>query len=75
MCIAGNPIDYEELTTLDTDEAIERIKREVELLRLGIRGKIRKASNGRLTAPGPGDVPYWELEDSNAEAEKESEFG
>ncbi len=62
MAEAGEPIDAEELMKDGPDAAVERLRHEIEMLRMTLRGRIRDATKGRLPAPGPGDVPFWERE-------------
>ena len=56
---AGKGIDPAELLADGSDAAMERLKREIETMRLELRSEIRQETKGRLPAPGPGDVPYW----------------
>ncbi|MCE9620383.1 MAG: 1-acyl-sn-glycerol-3-phosphate acyltransferase [Planctomycetes bacterium] len=53
---AGEAIDPEELSR-EPDGGIERLRREVDRLRLNRRESIRRATGGRFPAPGPGDRP------------------
>ena len=41
------------------------LKREVEKLRLEVRGDLRRATRGAWPKPGPGDVPYWAEPDAD----------
>lgn len=52
----GEPIPHEELLRDGPEEALRRLAREVETLRLGLRSKLRAATRGRLPRPGPGDA-------------------
>jgi 1-acyl-sn-glycerol-3-phosphate acyltransferase len=63
MVRAGSPITHEELMKDGPAAALERLKREIETIRMSLREQLREATGGRLPAPGPGDVPYWERED------------
>lgn len=67
MAEAGEPIDAEELLKDGPDAAVERLRREIETLRMTLRERIRDATNGRLPEAGPGDSPYWEREARQAE--------
>ena len=50
----------DELLKDGADAAVERLRREIETMRLELRGMIRARSKGRLPAPGPGDTAFWE---------------
>ena len=56
---AGEALDPAELLEGGPDEAMEKLKREIETMRLELRSEIRRETKGRLPAPGPGDEPYW----------------
>jgi 1-acyl-sn-glycerol-3-phosphate acyltransferase len=60
MAMCGEPIEYDDLMKDGNDAALERLKREIETMRMELRRRIRKRTRGRLPAPGPGDVPYWQ---------------
>lgn len=60
MAMAGEPIPYDELMAEGNDAAMERLKREIETMRMELRDRIRARTGGRIPAPGPGDVPYWQ---------------
>ena len=60
---AAPAIDAAELLADGPDAAMERLKREIETMRLELRTEIRQETKGRLPAPGPGDVPYWKQEE------------
>ncbi|MAV55087.1 MAG: hypothetical protein CMJ28_03945 [Phycisphaerae bacterium] len=64
----GEPISAEVLGAMEEAEALEHLKREVEKLRLEVRGDLRQATKGAWPKPGIGDVPYW-AEDEAALAE------
>jgi 1-acyl-sn-glycerol-3-phosphate acyltransferase len=53
---AGAPIDPEDLGR-DPDGGVERLRREVDRLRMNRRESIRRATRGRYPAAGPGDQP------------------
>lgn len=57
---AGEPIPAAELRALAPEEAMDRIKRAIETLRLELRAELRAKTGGRVPKPGPGDVAYWE---------------
>lgn len=54
----GKPIPFEELKQMGADAALDRLAREVDALRLGLREKLRKASRGRVPAAGAGDRAF-----------------
>ncbi len=56
---AGEALDPAELLAGGPDAAMEKLKREIETMRLELRSEIRRETQGRLPAPGPGDEPYW----------------
>lgn len=51
----GEPIEHDELMRDGADAALERLRGEVEALRLGLRERMRRASGGAHPPPGPGD--------------------
>jgi len=51
----GHPIPHDELLADGPDAALERLRREVDELRLGLREKMRMASDGAHPPPGPAD--------------------
>ncbi len=53
--MVGEPIPHDELLKDGPDEALRRLAREIDAMRLELRAKLRKRSNGKLPAPGPGD--------------------
>jgi 1-acyl-sn-glycerol-3-phosphate acyltransferase len=61
----GEPIPAEALSAMEESEALEHLKREVEKLRLEVRGDLRRATRGAWPKPGPGDVPYWAEPDAD----------
>lgn len=61
----GEPIPAEALNAMEESEALEHLKREVEKLRLEVRGDLRRATRGAWPKPGPGDVPYWAEPDAD----------
>lgn len=58
---AGAPIAAEELLSLPQSEALDRMRRAVETLRLELRAELRERTKGRYPAAGPGDGGYWEV--------------
>jgi 1-acyl-sn-glycerol-3-phosphate acyltransferase len=64
MAMLGEPIEPDEFLKDGPDLAVERLRREIETMRLEMRAMIRAHSNGRLPASGPGDVPYWNTADT-----------
>jgi 1-acyl-sn-glycerol-3-phosphate acyltransferase len=65
----GEPIPAEELLALSPEDAIERVRREIETMRMAIRTEMRDRTKGAWPPPGPGDHPYWEREAEPAAAE------
>ncbi len=59
---AGPPIPAEELLAVSTEEALDRLRREIEEMRMQLRADLRKRTKGRFPRPGAGDTPYWERE-------------
>ncbi len=55
--IYGEPISSEELLSLSPDAIRQRLRAEVESLRLTLRGRLRRQSGGRYPRPGPADSP------------------
>ena len=53
----GHPIPHDELMADGPDAALERLRREVDELRLGLRAQMRMASDGAHPPPGPADHP------------------
>jgi len=51
----GEPIPAERLLGMTADEAMGYLRRTVEDLRLELRGRLRRGSNGCYPVPGPGD--------------------
>lgn len=51
----GQPIAAETLCAMKPDEAVELLRRRIETLRLDVRSKLRRISNGHWPPPGPGD--------------------
>ncbi len=58
---AGPPIAAEELLSVPHSEALDRMRRVVETLRLELRAELRERTKGRYPAAGPGDGGYWEV--------------
>ena len=57
---AGRPIASDELLNDPPEVALERLRRAVETMRLGLRNRMREATAGRYPADTSGDAPYWE---------------
>ena len=51
----GTPIPHDELMGDGPDEALRRLAREIDALRLQLRATLREASKGRFPAEGAGD--------------------
>ena len=56
MVMGGPVIPAEELLSVPPAEALDRLRREVETMRMKLRAELREQSRGRFPAPGPGDV-------------------
>jgi 1-acyl-sn-glycerol-3-phosphate acyltransferase len=54
------PIAADELKSVDPTEAVDRVQRQIETVRLRLRAELREETRGRFPAEGPGDKPYWE---------------
>lgn len=57
---AGRPIASDELLNDPPEVALERLRRAVETMRLGLRNRMREATAGGYPADTSGDAPYWE---------------
>ncbi|MCA9284090.1 MAG: 1-acyl-sn-glycerol-3-phosphate acyltransferase [Phycisphaerales bacterium] len=64
----GSPISHEELLRDGPDAALERLRREIEKLRLEARARLRQRTKGRWPRPGVADRAYWETEHGAAAA-------
>lgn len=51
----GDPIDHDDLMKDGPDAALQRLRTEIDRLRLELRGRLRAGSNGRYPRSGPGD--------------------
>jgi 1-acyl-sn-glycerol-3-phosphate acyltransferase len=60
--MAGNPIPYEELRRDGADAVLDKLKREIETMRMILREDLRRSSGGNYPAPSRGDRPFWEME-------------
>ena len=60
--MAGEPIDSKVLMRDGPDEALRRLEREIDAMRLTLRSRLRAASHGRCPRPGPGDHPSFDVE-------------
>jgi 1-acyl-sn-glycerol-3-phosphate acyltransferase len=54
----GEPVPFETLKAMGGDAGLAHLAAQVEALRLDLRDKLRRATHGRLPAPGPGDTPW-----------------
>jgi 1-acyl-sn-glycerol-3-phosphate acyltransferase len=57
---AGKPIDPAELLSRGQDEALERLRHDIETMRLELREEMRRNTRGRFPAESVADKPYWE---------------
>lgn len=57
---AAEPIPAEEVLADGVEAGIERLKRQIDAMRLELRADMRRRSGGRYPAPGPADAPYWQ---------------
>ena len=60
MTRVGRIIEWSELESMDRDEAMDMIRRELEVMRLELRAELRQRSRGRYPRPGPADIAYWD---------------
>ena len=60
--MAGNPIPYEEFQRDGADAVLQKLKREIETMRMMLREDLRRSSGGSYPAPSRGDRPFWEME-------------
>ena len=65
VSMAGTPIPYDELEAIGPDAMLEKLKREIETMRLQLRAELHRVTDGKYPAPGPADRPYWEQEESD----------
>lgn len=65
---AGKPIDPEELLRDGQDAALDRLRREIETMRLELREEMRQKTNGRFPAKGVADQAYWDVDDEKQRA-------
>lgn len=54
----GQPIPHAELMEHGPDEALRRLEREIDILRLNLRAEIRRRSKGKWPSKGPADAPF-----------------
>jgi 1-acyl-sn-glycerol-3-phosphate acyltransferase len=52
----GHPIPADELLALPSKQAMNRLRNEVETLRLDLRNKLRLQTRSQFPPPGPGDA-------------------
>ena len=57
-CEVGEPIKMDELMADGTKPAIARLEREVDLLRIQCRNRIRNRTGGQQPSAGPADKPF-----------------
>lgn len=73
----GEPIGHDELLKDGPDEALRRLAREIDALRLELRAKLREKTGGRLPAPGSADQAVdpseWYQTATATEATKKAE--
>jgi len=53
----AEPIEHDELMKDGPDEALRRLEREVDALRLRLRAELRRQTHGVYPPPGPADEP------------------
>ncbi len=51
----GNPIPHDELLRHGPDAALDRLRREIDAMRLELRAELHRRSGGRFPPPGAGD--------------------
>lgn len=68
--MAGKPIEHEDLMKDGPDAALERLRREIETMRLELRSRLRIATNGRCPARGPGDTAFWDRDMQHEESDR-----
>ena len=56
--MVGELIPNDELLAEGPDEALRRLEREIDVMRMELRAELRSKSKGRYPAPGPGDQPF-----------------
>ncbi len=54
----GHPIPYEELVKDGMDEAMRRLEREIDAMRMELRAKIRESTDGAYPGRGPADTRF-----------------
>lgn len=59
----GKPIPAERFLAMENEESLLYMKKEIEVLRVELRQKMREASNGKYPLPGLGDEPCIPLDD------------
>jgi 1-acyl-sn-glycerol-3-phosphate acyltransferase len=66
----GRAIPHDELMSSGPDEALRRLEREIDVMRLELRSLLRTRTNGRYPAPGAGDQPI--NADANPSADQDA---
>ena len=51
----GKPIPHDDLLRDGPDAALDRLRREIDAMRLDLRAELRRRTSGRFPPPGPGD--------------------
>ncbi len=64
----GPPIGHEELMAQGAEAGLARLERDIDAMRLVLRGRLREATRGRFPPPGPGDAPGRPAADVSADA-------
>ncbi len=73
--MAGSPIPAEDLLAMEPAAAMERLRREIETMRLDLRRELRAATDGCFPAPGLADRPYWETAGATARGDSARQQG
>lgn len=59
VCVSfGVPIEFSALKAEGADAGLVHLAREIETLRLDLRARMRRATQGALPRPGPGDTRW-----------------
>jgi 1-acyl-sn-glycerol-3-phosphate acyltransferase len=57
MVRVGAPIGLREIEEGDQRDIVERLRREIDAMRLALRAELRASTHGGYPPPGPGDAP------------------